>query len=131
MEARRIDDEKMKPSMSYIFPGIVAVVLPVVALVMVVVGVKDLFGLPVLSAGSFAGGYLAAGNLSAGVFSAGIFAVGVFAIGIFSIGIFSISIFNIGLFSVGMYALGIYAISMLTAPKNEEKAKHTPPATTR
>jgi hypothetical protein len=124
---RMSSDANVKSSIYYILPGIVAVVLLVVALVLVVANVEDMFGLPVLSAGDFATGYLGAGKFSAGVFVAGIFSVGVFSIGIFSIGIFSIGIFNIGLFSVGMYALGIYTISMLTGPrKKREPSKSFP-----
>ncbi len=100
-------------------PVIVAVVLLVIALILLVAGVTNILGLPVLSAGSFAEGYLGAGNFSIGVFSAGIFAVGVFSIGIFSVGIFSVGIFNIGIFSIGIYALGIYTASKLMIPVNE------------
>jgi hypothetical protein len=122
------------------FAGILAIVLLVVPLILVVAGVKDLAGLPFLSARDFAAGYLGAGNFSAGVFAAGTFAVGVYAsgifsigifsIGIFSIGIFSIGIFNIGLYSLGIYTLGRYATSILTDAEERERAKQTPSANT-
>lgn len=105
------------------FPGSLAVALLIVALILVIAGVKDITGLPVLGTGDFAVGYLGAGNFSLGIFSAGIFAVGVFSIGIFSVGIFSIGIFNIGIFSVGIYAIGVYTARRFIAPEEEVKAK--------
>jgi len=110
--------------------GILVIALLIVTLILIVAGVKDLAGLPVLSAGRLAAGYLGAGDFSIGVFSLGIFSVGVFATGVFSIGIFSIGIFSIGVFSIGvvnlgLYSLGIcalgrYTISMLSDAKKRE-----------
>jgi hypothetical protein len=89
--------------------SIAAIVLLIIAAILVILGVGNVAGVPILSAGQFAAGYLAAGNFALGVFSAGIFAAGIFSIGIFSIGIFSIGIFSIGIFSAAIYPLAIYA----------------------
>ena len=67
-------------------PVIFAAVLLIIALVLIVRGVSNLAGLPVLSAGSYAFGYLAGGNFSGGVFAAGVFSAGVFAAGVFAVG---------------------------------------------
>jgi quaternary ammonium compound-resistance protein SugE len=98
-------------------PVIFAAVLLIIALVLVVAGINNIDGLPVLSADSYAFSYLSEGN-----YSAGVFAVGVFSIGIFSIGIFSIGIFNIGIFAIGIYAIGKYA-NKLVSSGEEDKAK--------
>ena len=58
--------------------GAVMVLLLAVAGILILLGVSDIMGLPILSAGDFAGGYLAAGNFATGVFSAGMFAAGIF-----------------------------------------------------
>jgi hypothetical protein len=102
-------------SMKLYVPVVSAAVLIIIALGLIVTGVSNVAGLPVLGMGSHAYGYLAAGSFSGGVFStgffsAGVFACGVFAVGVFSIGIFSVGIFSIGIFNVGIYAIGLYAI---------------------
>lgn len=99
----------------------VVIVLLVIAGILVLLGVNNIAGLPVLSAGNFAFGYLAAGQFSVGVFASGTFAVGIFSIGIFSIGIFSIGIFSIGVFSVGLFALGVFVKRMVVA-ENEKSS---------
>ena len=100
----------------YIYiPVISAAILVIIALVLIVTGVDNIAGMPVLSAGSWAFGYVAGGIFAGGVFAAGVIATGVFAagviaIGVFSIGIFSVGIFSIGILNIGIYAIGIYAI---------------------
>ena len=91
---------------------IFAAVLIIIALILVVAGIDNLYGFPVLGVWSYASGYLAAGNFSGGVF----------AIGIFSIGIFSIGIFNVGIWVIGIYAIGKY-VNTLVSSKEEDKAK--------
>jgi hypothetical protein len=90
-------------SMKGYIPVISAAVLLIIALGLIVTGVSNLAGLPVLGTGDYAHGYLAAGNFSGGVFSAGFFSAGVFAAGVFAIGVFSIGIFSVGIFSVGIF----------------------------
>ncbi len=79
-----------------------------IALILVLPGIQTIAGVPVLSAGQFAGGFLAAGNFALGIFAAGIFAAGLFAAGIFSIGVFSVGIFSIGIFAISLFPLGIF-----------------------
>jgi hypothetical protein len=103
------------------FSGGVSLLLLVIAALLLLAGIDNIGGIPVIAAGSFPIGYLAAGDFAMGVFAAGTFSVGIFAAGIFSIGIFSIGIFSIGIFSVGLYALGIYVIrNYLTSPERKE-----------
>lgn len=102
--------------------GVVTFAILAVAVVLGLLGVNDIAGLPVLSAGPFASGYLAAGDFAVGVFGAGTFAIGFFASGIFSVGffsagVFSIGIFSIGIFSIGVNSIGIYALGIYVARK--------------
>ena len=102
----RIVDEKCCSLNS--IPGYVAILLLLIALGLRLAGIQTVAGIPVLSAGQFAGGYLAAGNFAIGIFAAGNFAAGLFAAGIFSIGIVSIGIFSIGVFAIGLFPIGIF-----------------------
>ncbi len=99
-----MDEKCCMPSV----PGVVAILLLLIALGLVLAGIQTIAGVPVLSAGQFAGGYLAAGNFAIGIFAAGNFAAGLFAAGIFSIGVVSIGIFSIGVFAIGLFPIGIF-----------------------
>ncbi len=92
--------------------GVVTFAVLAVAVVLALLGVNDIAGLPVLSAGPFASGYLAAGDFAVGVFGAGTFAVGFFASGIFSVGFFSAGVFSIGVFSIGIFSIGVNSIGL-------------------
>lgn len=100
-------------------PGLVAIGLLLIALVLTVGGIETVAGYEVLAAGQTAFGFLAAGNFSLGVLSAGIFSVGVFSVGIFTVGIFSIGIFAVGPFAFGMYAMGFYAVHQVGNSREE------------
>ena len=58
--------------------SIAAVALLVIALVLYISGIQNIYGLPLLGADQFASGFLAAGNFSIGIFSFGIYASGIY-----------------------------------------------------
>jgi len=94
-----------------LIPGIVAIVLLVIALILVLAGIQTIAGVPVLSAGQFAAGYLAAGNFAPGIFALGNFAAG------FSLQVYSRSMSSRLESFLSEYLPSVFSLSVSSRPE--------------